>query len=186
MNLRRVGIAVLLVLAIGSWWMLNPDSGSDGAAPAPELSAGYYLVDATIADTDDAGRLIYSLEARHIDHNPRDDSVSLQELQLLYATDSSEHWQIRAAEGWMDGNREQLILRGKVRITGQFATDARNTVINTTRLILNLKDDIARTNETVEIEVAGGRLHADGMHANLKSQEIKLLSNVRGTFQSGT
>ncbi|NNF15363.1 MAG: LPS export ABC transporter periplasmic protein LptC [Gammaproteobacteria bacterium] len=183
-NRRTKVIGVLLILTLASWWILNPASRQGDSSQLQRLDAGYYLTNAAISDTDEAGVLVYSLRAERIEHNPRDNSVSLLALHLLYDQTDNEGWQIKASEGWMDGERAQMILRGKVQIVGKFDDDAPETTINTTRLIVNLKDNIARTNEPVQIGIAGGLLEADGLHADLKTQKIKLLSNVRGTFDT--
>ena len=186
MNRRVIVIAVLAVLAIGSWLVLEPAQQPDSVPGADDLEAGYYLTDADISDTDDAGELLYSLKAERIDHNPRDESVNLETLQLLYIVTAGEPWLIRATEGWMAGDRAQMILRGEVQISGAFNNQQSAAVISTTRLILDLNEDIARTNETVQIDVGGASLEADGLHADLKNQKIQLLSNVRGTFNAGS
>lgn len=185
MNTRYVVIVVLMIMVIGSWWMLQPGPDSNQQNSTDTFNSGYYLLDADISDTDENGQMIYSLHAQRIEHNPLDDSVSLQQLNMTYASSESRPWTINATEGWMDSLHEELILEGQVNVTGSLNQSGQETIIATTRLTLDMTQNVAHTEEIVTIKMAGGSLQAVGLHANLNSQKIDLLSNVRGTFSPG-
>ncbi len=181
---KTLPIFLLLALVAGSWWLLNPSEQQDIDTAAEAFEDGYYLIDAEISNTNNEGVAQYQLKAKRIDHNPADDSITLQKLELIYDTQSRQHWLITATEGWLDGNRDRMILDGNVLLNGinSDGEQTNDTTIATERLTLSIKDNTASTTRQVNIRTSGGELNADGLQADLENQKINLLSNVRGTF----
>lgn len=183
MMLRYAAVAVLLVLVIGSGLLLRSKPESEQRADRRDLSEGYYLLDATISDTNETGRQIYALNASRIDHVPTDGSVRLTDLKVTYAGDPNiDEWTIEAARGAMGAERDRLDLRGGVTISSIDSQSDRRTTISTEQLELNVTTNTARTGQPVRIDMDGGQLTAQGMEADLTNKTIDLLSQVRGTF----
>ncbi|MEM7083531.1 MAG: LPS export ABC transporter periplasmic protein LptC [Pseudomonadota bacterium] len=181
MTTRRIALFILIALAIASGWLLKPTSNETLQTQQRELSDGYYLLDATISDTDENGQLVYSLQADRIDHVPDDGSVILNGLNVLYTSDASSTWTIAAERGTMSAARESLDLNGGVTIRSD---PEQNTAVSTEQLTLDMINNEARTDRQVTVDLRGGRLVAQGMRADLKSKQIDLLSNVRGSFEA--
>ncbi len=182
MTARYVTLVGLLLLVIGSGWLLRSEPEDETGSTQRALSDGYYLLDATISDTNETGQLIYSLKAQRIDHVPDDGSVRFTNLKVLYAVNAEDSWTIEAERGAMDADRESLNLRGDVTITSLEADAERNTTIITEQLSLDIASNQARTEQEVRIQISGGELRAKGMQADLGTKKINLLSDVRGRF----
>lgn len=183
MMLRYAALVILLVLVIGSGLLLKSKPSREQTTDRPDLSEGYYLLDATISDTNETGRQVYALNASRIDHLPADGSVRLTDLKLRYAGDpNAEEWTIEAASGAMRAERDRLDLQGGVTITSLDSESDRRTTISTERLTLDVRSNEARTNLPVSIEMDGGQLTAVGMNADLTNKTINLLAEVRGSF----
>lgn len=183
MMLRYAAVAILLVLVIGSGWLLNSKPESEKRKDMRDLSDGYYLLDATISDTNETGQQIYSLSAARIDHIPADGSVQLTDLRVLYTGEAAaDAWTIKAERGIMKASRDKLNLRGDVTISSRDSDTDRSTTINTEQLTLDVVNSQARTDQPVRINISGGELSAEGMQADLIAKKIDLLANVRGSF----
>ena len=127
MMLRYVAVAVLLVLVVGSGWLLRTKPENEKSTDMRDLSDGYYLLDAKISATNETGQLIYSLKAARIDHVPTDGSVQLTDLKVLYTGDAEDSWTIEAKRGAMGASRERLNLRGGVTISSRDEDANENT-----------------------------------------------------------
>ncbi len=182
MMLRYTTLAILLVLVIGSGWLLNSKPESEKRKDTRDLSDGYYLLDATISDTNDTGKQIYSLNAARIDHIPGDGSVQLTDLKVIYNGDAADPWTIEAERGAMRASRDRLNLRGGVTISSRDSETDRSTTISTEQLTLDITNSQARTDKLVRINISGGELNAMGMEADLIAKKIDLLADVRGSF----
>ncbi len=180
MTARYVALIALVILVIASGWLLRSKPQDETDTEQRALSDGYYLLDATISDTNETGQLVYSLSAQRIDHIPADGSVQLTDLKVLYAGEDS--WTIQAERGAMGASRERLDLNGDVTITSVDVQTERNTTIKTEQLTLDITSNQAHTDQEVRIHISGGELNAQGMQADLKSKKIDLLSDVRGLF----
>ncbi|MFK8030244.1 MAG: LPS export ABC transporter periplasmic protein LptC [Gammaproteobacteria bacterium] len=181
MMLRYATLITLILLVIGSGWLLNPEPEDNSSEAKRALNDGYYLLDATISDTNETGEVIYSLNAERIDHIPENGSVVLTELTVLYAGEAEEPWTIEARRGAMGATRDTLKLNGGVTIVSG-ETDVQSTTIRTEELNLDISSNVASTDNEVSIMIAGGELKAQGMQADLSAKKISLLSQVRGTF----
>lgn len=182
MMLRYTTLAILLILVIGSGWLLNSRPESEKRKDSRDLNEGYYLLDATISDTNETGKQIYSLNAARIDHIPGDGSVQLTELKVIYTGEAADAWTIEAEHGVMGASRDQLNLRGGVTISSRDSETERSTTISTEQLILDIANNHARTDQPVRINISGGELNAMGMEADLVARKIDLLADVRGSF----
>lgn len=195
MNARYVTLIALVLLVVASGWLLDSNDEDETAAERRPLSDGYYVLDATISDTDETGRVIYALSAERIDHVPEDGSVQLSGLNVLYTAKSEQDWSIQARRGSMAATRDVLKLRGGVEIRSKESSsvdgaqsnaddgeDSASTTILTEQLDLDMVSNVARTEQEVRIRISGGELNALGMNADLGAKKIDLLSNVSGSF----
>ncbi len=183
MILRYASLAVLLLLVVGSGWLLNSKPQDERPTDRRDVSEGYYLLDATISDTNETGQQIYSLNASRIDHIPADGSVQLTELKVIYAgeTDTGA-WTIEANRGAMRAERDRLNLLGNVTISSTDSESDQSTTISTEQLTLDITNNEARTDRLVRINISGGELNAMGMKADLNAKKIDLLADIRGSF----
>lgn len=172
----------LLILVIGSGWLLNSKPEKKKQSSTSDLSGGYYLLDATISDTNETGQQIYSLNAARIDHIPADSSVQLTRLKVLYTGQAQNAWTIEAERGSMGVARDQLELQGEVTISSYDSEQSPDTTISTEQLTLDITNNRARTLHEVRINMGGGELTAQGMEADLTAKKINLLAKVRGSF----
>ena len=79
-------------------------------------------------------------------------------------------------------NGEHVYFQDDVRVTRSASGDSSELVMRTAFLHVMPEDRLARTDRTVTITDAATTVTAVGLELNSETREIKLLSNVRGTY----
>lgn len=183
--MSRSTILVLLLIGVVLWaWLaprrVAPELGgnkNDTAAPA----SAWVATDAELIETGDDGQPLLRLRADRIAQaNPSAD-VSLTRPQLNYQRDKSSNWSLRAAEGLLASNRQQVEFSGAVQATNQ-RTGEPTIVIRTDQLLFDIPRQRADTNAAVAIDWGKARLRARGMHLNLLDGSLVLDAEGHGTL----
>jgi LPS export ABC transporter protein LptC len=183
--MSRSAIVVILLIGVALWaWLaprgVAPQLGETTADVTPPAS-GYVATDAELIETDDDGTLLLRLRADRIAQpNPAAD-VGLTRPQLDYQRDPSSNWTLRAAEGSLANNRQQVKFSGAVQATHR-RTGEPTIVIRTDQLSFDIPRQRADTAATVAIDWGNARLQARGMHLNLLSGTLILDADGHGTL----
>jgi LPS export ABC transporter protein LptC len=155
---------------------------SPAAPPAPP-QPGYYMKQARIVETGEDGLPLYRVEAQHMQQDPTDDSILMDDLKLIYHTDADLDWTLTAAHGSVPPGSRTLDLFGNVVIVGRPQVEPENdAVVRTSRLSVDTETHIATTRQRVDIEWGTRRLSTTGLTADLKGERLQLESGVHGRF----
>jgi LPS export ABC transporter protein LptC len=179
---NTIGIAVLLSVSIGTWYLAN----SLHRKPAPEpsggnLQTGYYLKSARVLGTGDQGKLLYEIVAEYAEQQA-DDEIAFDKVRVRYSPEADVPWTISADKAFITGNQDRLTLVGHVLATSAEGLSGEITEIRTERLELEPKNYRAETNERVQIRVGERSVTATGMLVLLRESRVELKSNVDGWF----
>ena len=80
-----VMLALLAVAAAVTWWLARTDDSDNLPATTTRLvQPGYYLRDATLEETDDAGRLYLRVATAKADQNPTTQEIALGPVRVDY------------------------------------------------------------------------------------------------------
>ncbi len=149
----------------------------------------YYAVNSTYRTYDQDGRLVRSIQAERLLHFPDEQQTQLEApLLITYDEQGRPLWHASSQRALIEGDGDHFQLNQNVIV---WKSDLRSNLgqINKSQLrlltdILNfdLIQDIAYTHAPVRLESDQGKMLADGLHANLKTNQIKLLANVRGSY----
>jgi LPS export ABC transporter protein LptC len=71
---------------------------------------------------------------------------------------------------------------GDVRLNGAPGDGAGRAELRTARLQLDTEAETAQTKSAVELAFGAHRMHAEGMHADLRKGNLRLESGVNGLF----
>lgn len=179
------GILLLLVLASIAviTWIVRGDRGEAGSglAPAAAVERGYYMLDAHIFGTDDAGELLYELTADRALQNASREPIELSGIRVDYAGGDSR-WQIEATSATLAYSGAQIALAGDVVARRADDGTVGPVTVRTDALSFDPAARIVETDATVRFEIGGGSLVATGMRALLDEDRIELRSNIRGQF----
>jgi LPS export ABC transporter protein LptC len=187
MRPTQVPASVVLVslagLAAGTWWLANRDRDSDQPATAGRTGQpGYYLRDATLEQTDETGRLELRVHAARAVQDPQTRDVRGETLRVDYFLDAPRTWIMTARRGALPPDGQTVLLEGDVRLSGLAGAEGQPAVVHTEKLKLDVDKSIASTREPVRIEFAKHSVNARGLRADLKSDRLRLESNVHGNF----
>lgn len=163
-------------------------TGQQAEAEAARVSdAGFSAADARIVETGADGGPRYALRAARIQQNPRSRQVTLEQLSMQVrdpedVASTGEGWRLTAVRGRMPEDASHIELEGDVRVAGTMDGGAGPIEIRTEELRYDLASGIARSGVDVSIGLAGRRLEARGIEADLKQRQVRLESRVHGRF----
>ena len=128
------------------------------------------------------GRVLYTLAARKMVHDPDDDSALLESVQLEAFEPKQPKMTITADQGRLEQGGDRVHIEGNVVVLRE--GDARNEEarLTTDRLLVLPDAGIARTDAQVRLESASSRALAQGMEVNNRSRTLQL-ERVKATYQ---
>ena len=177
-------IALLLIVAAVTVWLDRqvqpPDRGRDGKARHdPD-----YVVDgfsATRFGPDGTAR--YTLSARRMVHYPDDDTTFLETPKLVSFANRSAVVTTTSKTALLSGDGENAYLIDDVILIRSAYADKAELKVETSYLHVVPNLDIAKTDKPVQISDLHTRTTAVGLEFNNQTRVLKLLSNVRGTYE---
>ncbi len=152
---------------------LDPDR--QPTTPHPD----YFLRQSTSTEFDEQGQLEFRLSSDAVEHNPKDDSAQLQSPRFKLYKDGSLNWTVNARFGVISGDRERLDLEQRVVVSSRDG----ETVLKTPRLTLFPEQKLAETDKPVTLRNPNGFTRSIGLTADLNTERIDLLQQVRSQFQ---
>ena len=178
MRPRAFGVALLLAVAASSaWWLSGVDD--DGPA-APVTGPAWYFEDASLVATDDAGQLVYRIEAPHITHDPSDDTALLDEPRLHWLQGDGPPLRISAHAGRADAATRRVELTGGVTIIDE-STGTRIEFRSPDLTVDGVRQQ-ATTASEVLVFAAQGEIRGVGLVADMNGGIIRLESGIRGRY----
>lgn len=180
-------LGLILLLVVAALWDRSPgELIQPEVNRAPEFPRAY-MVQMQTKLFDAEGRLNYYLsseQAEHYQPDPRrateQDYTSIKQPRIrLYPADG-EPWFARADRGRSDANAENVLLQGAVRVWQE--PEQGLTEITTSELWLQPPKEYAHTDKAVKMRAAQGITDAVGMQADLSTESIELLAQVRSLF----
>ena len=179
---NALGMAVLLIAAIGSVYLAQSLTSVDPPAPTGQVSrSGFYLKSARILGTDENGRRLYEIEADFAEQQPNNE-IKFQNVQIQYASNTEIPWKLNADTAVIGTDRRQVRLKGHVTAISDQGFSGEVTEIRTQ--YLEFEPDLfkAETDQRVQIRIGSRSLTATGMLALLQNNRLILKSNVSGKF----
>ena len=177
-----VSFTVLLLAAIGSWYMarhlVEPEVVETTGKAMP---SGYYLRSARILGTGIDGHLLYEIEADYAEQQDGEDTT-FQNVRITYSEGAGVPWVLNADIATISQSRERVILKGHVRAVSSEGFGGNETEIRTQYLEFEPDAYRAETDRRVQIRIGPRSLTATGMLALLQENRLELKSNVSGKF----
>jgi LPS export ABC transporter protein LptC len=182
MSRNTFAFVLLLIAAIGSWYLgrsLQPD---DSAIPKTQiLQTGFYLKSARIFGTAADGQLLYEIEAEYAEQLG-EEQVEFENVKINYTTEADVPWSLRADKAVVGKDREVIKLSGHVVALSKEGFSGDVTEIRTPYLELEPENFRATTDQRVQIRIGERSITATGMLALLQTNQLQLKSNVSGKF----
>ncbi len=180
--MRRVGLLLVFAAALGLWlWQATPrpeSTATTTAAAHGNAEPGYVATSADLIETGADGLEQFRLRAAHVEQATPDSDVLLSNPEFQHQGRSA--WTLSAQRGVMAPDTQQLALSGSVLANGVLG--AAPISIRTESLNVDLQQQKLDTLAAVSIDWGRNRLSAMGLHADMKSDSLRLESDIHGEF----
>jgi lipopolysaccharide export system protein LptC len=131
----------------------------------------------------ESGAARYSLAAAKMVHYPDDDTTLLALPRFVSYGSSKATVTITASEGVVSAKGDHVYFQDDVRVTRAAHEGASELVMRTSFLHVAPDYHIAKTDRSVTLSDDANTVTAVGLEMNNETRVIKLLSNVRGTYE---
>lgn len=185
MIFRIFATLVLLAVIGGSLLIGRQQREAETPAPAsrPAEELGYGARDAKLIETGADGKPMYTLNAKSIEQHPKDDSVQLQVVHMIFDDVDGNRWTVDAQHGDIVSDGANIDLSGDVHVAGLLPGTDQPADIASDRLSFDTHTNVVTSADPVILTWAGRQIHAVGIVANLKDSRVQLESAVHGFFQ---
>ncbi len=175
-------LALVIVLVCVLAWERSGDGQLTVIEVAEEEVADNYSTDVTARQFNESGGLQYHLHTEEAAHYLNTDVTLLQRPVLLSYGEDGTIWRSVSDHGKVrpGGNIVDLWDNVNVRRIDN------SVQITTTNLTFNTLKGDAETTATVTVKTPSSQLRGTGMHANINTETVNLLNNVRGIYEPRT
>ena len=179
----RRGLILLALLAMLSWLLSRPTMEERGKPIAGlDTRLNYALHDFQGRLLDEEGNTRLEIEAPLL----RNDAITgygTVEWPNFRIQQEDEQWYITAESAVITPDREQVTLRGEVKLQRRNEVTGDSLDIRTRDVLLFVTPKTASTTSDVEFRQAGDRLDATGMNLDMINDRVEFLSEVRAHYE---
>ena len=180
--MRRSWLLVAFGVALVLWLWRGPreevqDNQNRGTGPKTE--PGYVAIGAVMLETDADGQPLYRLRADRISQPLPTDDIQLTAPQFVYQ--GGTVWTLTAQSGVLPPSAQHISLAGDVLATGE-KPGSEPMHIHGATLDVDMQTRRADTADPVTVDWGPNRLWAQGMHADMQTDHLRLISPVYGVF----
>ncbi len=176
-------IALLLVVAAVSVWLDRqvqpPEGGRDGKV---RHDPDYVVENFSATRVGPNGTARYTLSARRMVHYPDDDSTYLDAPKFVNLGNPPATVTVTSKNALVSSDGENAYLTDDVRVVRSAYGGNSEMTMLTSYLHIIPESDIAKTDKAVQISDANTVITSIGLEFNNATHVLKLLSNVRGTY----
>lgn len=182
--LAYVPILLLAGLAGLTYWLdqvVEPLSGpTDGQHSDPDI------VVENLSSTQMAltGAPRYAVVAKRLMHYPDGRSTHLEYPELTHFDENDVPVSIRSDEGELSADGKDAYFRGNVLVRRPASGADEEMTLNTSYLHVIPDQDLAKTDKPVTLTHGDSTVKSVGLELNHATRNVKLLSQVRGTYQT--
>lgn len=187
---RRFRLAVILALmgalALGSFWLFEVmRRATDDALPNPERKEpDFYVEKFSYIKMSPNGKAQYHFSGSRMTHNPLDDSYDIAQPVVSNLDNVQAPMTMRSDRATVNSDNSQVHMHDNVHMDRPASLTAEPMHVKSEYLLLLPDDDVIKTDKPVEITVGQSKLTGTGMYANNATRELRLTSNVHGTYQA--
>ena len=184
---RLITVAPLLLAGMLAGFTLWLDRFAQGPARdlvGPSRHDPDYIVEKlTGVLMGESGAPSYTLSAMKMVHYPDDDATLLTSPKLISYGSAKSIVTVTSSEGVVSAKGDHVYFQDDVRVTRAPYENASELEMRTTFLHVIPDLHIARTDRSVIIFDHANTVTAEGLEMNSETRVIKLLANVRGTYE---
>jgi lipopolysaccharide export system protein LptC len=178
--------SMLAALALGSFWLVEVmrRSADDVIPKAERTEPDFYVEKFSYVRLSKDGLPQYHFSGAKLTHNPKDDTYDIQQPLINSLGNPAAPTTLRADRAHVNGDNSEVHMYDNVHMDRPASGNTQHLHLKSAYLLLLPDDDIVRTDKPVVINFDASTLTGTGMFANNATRELRLTSNVHGTYQS--
>lgn len=181
MNWRGVLTLVLLLVAIAAGWAIIRERANLRPTGEAEARPDYILHDFEIITLQKDGSEGFTLQAPKLARTPGNHEMDIDQPTFLFPDKSGNRWRSRSATGWVNGEGDEVRLRGNVILDNP---GGKRMTVQTEALNVYPDANRATSDQQVTITQPGATIRGRGLEAQLDTQRVTLKSEVRARYAS--
>ena len=184
--MNRVTLAILAFFgaALILYWQVQTKRGANDQIFDASERPDYIVNDLKSVQYNEQGNINSRVSASHMEYySDRDMTYFSDPIYLVYPADGDAQWRLRSTKGTLDKNSGRVTLENNVIIDAISPEEPIQT-IETTYLELNLNTMIMTSDRTIRITGKDFLITGQGLHADLNAQNVRLTSQVEGTYET--
>lgn len=170
-----IPLALLAVAIALVWWLDQRQRNAPQAHLEHPENADYYVLQATITQTNAGGEPAYRMTADRMLYFP-DGHSKLETVHARSLGGAESNWDLRAERGWISPDHEQVDLMGNVVMKGNLGEDP--VVVKSPAISIFPEEERLRSAEPVVITGDRHQTTAVGMRGEFTARKLELLRNV--------
>jgi lipopolysaccharide export system protein LptC len=180
-------MALMIALTLGSFWVLEVMRRSSGDFVPKEVRTepDFYVENFSYIKLSKTSNARYHISGTKLTHNPVDDSYDIQMPVINNDGDGVEApVTVRAQRARIDNDNTRVHLYENVQMDRPASRRSEPLQVRSEYMLVLPEDDVVQTDKPVEITMGQSILNGIGMFANNATRELRLSSNVHGTYQA--
>jgi lipopolysaccharide export system protein LptC len=173
---------VILLVVVTTWLSQKSEQPKSTTKPVTEGIADYFIRDFEGTVTGKNGTPVQLMKADYLVHYTDSDLTELTQPALTVYRDHGDQWLVKAEQGLMEGEGDEVQLSGEVTLTQR--SKKQPVVLRTDTLRLYPDRHYAETDSAVDIRAPSGRIRGVGMKVYGEEDRVILLSAIRGTYEA--
>ncbi|MBT1443905.1 LPS export ABC transporter periplasmic protein LptC [Shewanella sp. JM162201] len=183
--MNRVTLAILLLFgtALALYWQVQQKKANLPPAQIVEEKPDFIATDLKSLSFNDQGQLESRVSATYMEHFNSDAlTVFSDPVYTLFPKNGQGEWQLTAKIGKLDKFADKVTLENEVKVEA-LSFDEPLQQLTTSYLALDIGTMILTSDK--EIQISGNNFHLSGLglYADLNKEEVKLLSEIKGTYE---
>jgi lipopolysaccharide export system protein LptC len=184
MNWRAFFTVVLLLGAIASGWSVWTQRSKETTPAGIAARSDYVLTDFELTALDQQGKESFTLLAPRLTRAPQQKTLDIATPLFLIPPGQgagNDAWEVRAKNGWVSADGDELRLRGDVKGVSSGLTGPATTLAARE---LNIYPDARRASSPGQVVVTrpGSILSGRGMQLNLANKQYSFKSEVHHRY----
>lgn len=174
-------LSIFALIAVAFWGLQSYEKKIDISITdeANPHFVDLFIHDFTLTSMDENGKPGYTLRANYFEHY-NDSDRSLLDQPIIHILQANNRWVISAKTGEIDDDHKLITLHNDVIMQQQETDDP--IVVETSQLEINTDEQIASSDQIVNIFHKKLKLQSKGMILDNSSGSLELLASVKGNY----
>jgi lipopolysaccharide export system protein LptC len=181
-------LLVMLVLALGSWWLVRsmPDLWSTPAKKVVRKDPDYNLRQFVVKVFDEQGQLVREVMGDEARHYPGTDELHIEQVTFKARTEANQILIVVGRKGIATGDGTRVTLQGDARAVREATAALPRIELRGEKIIALLKAEKLMSADPIQITRGADVFVANSLDFDIQSGQYQLLGRVRGTLAPAT